>query len=134
EKSAGQSDAEPEFLPNALKHLRDMANYCRSGVCRHRALVAYFGQAYSASSCDACDICLGDAELVPDSDIVVKKILSCVARVKERFGVGHVVSVLRGENTAQTRKWAHEQLSTFGLLRDYSPVEIRDWIYQLIHR
>jgi ATP-dependent DNA helicase RecQ len=94
--------------------------------------VEYFGQTYKIPSCRACDLCLGDTEPVPDALIVAQKILSCVARVNEGFGITHVISVLRGENTENVRKWGHERLSTYGLLRGHSKAEIRDWIYQLI--
>ncbi len=132
EKSASEPGVDPSFLPNALKHLNDIDTYCRGAVCRHRALVGYFGQSYEPSSCAACDICLGDAEQVPDALVVAQKILSCVARVKESFGIGHVVSVLRGEHTENVRKRGHEQLSTFGLLRDCQKADVRNWIYQLL--
>ena len=132
EKSAAEPGVDPAFLTGALQHLEDMDRYCRGAVCRHRALAQYFGQNYPAENCGACDICLGDAEAVPDAVTVAQKILSCVARVKECFGIGHVVAVLRGENTEGVRKWGHEQLTTFGLLRDCSKADVRDWIYQLI--
>ncbi len=132
EKSAQENEVAPDFLPNALKHLDDMDRYARGAVCRHRALVQYFGQAYTGPSCNACDICLGDVETVPDAMVVAQKILSCVARVQERFGINHVISVLRGENTERVRTLRHDQLSTYGLLRDHSKVVLRDWIYQLI--
>jgi ATP-dependent DNA helicase RecQ len=132
EKSASEPGVDASFLPNALKHLNDIDTYCRGAVCRHRALVGYFGQGYEPSSCAACDICLGDAEQVPDALVVAQKILSCVARVKESFGIGHVVSVLRGEHTENVRKRGHEQLSTFGLLRECQKADVRNWIYQLL--
>jgi ATP-dependent DNA helicase RecQ len=132
EKSADDPGVDPAFVPGALRHLEDMDRYCRGAVCRHRALVQYFGQDYEPQTCGACDICLGDAEEVPDAVVVAQKILSCVARVKERFGIGQVVSVLRGENTENVRKWGHDQLSTYGLLRDQSKADVRDWVYQLI--
>jgi ATP-dependent DNA helicase RecQ len=132
EKSANDPGVDPAFLPAALRHLEDMDRYCRGAVCRHRALVQYFGQSYGGQQCAACDICLGDAEAVPDAVTVARKILSCVARVQERFGVGHVVSVLRGENTESIRKWGHEQLSTYGLLRECPKTGVREWVYQLI--
>jgi ATP-dependent DNA helicase RecQ len=132
EKSAAEPGVDASFLPGALKHVEDMDRYCRGAVCRHRALVQYFGQGYENDLCGACDICLGDAKQVPDALIVAQKILSCVARVKERFGIGHVVSVLRGENTEGIRKWGHAELSTYGLLRECSKADVRDWIYQLI--
>ena len=92
----------------------------------------YFGQDYSANSCNACDICLGYTIAVPQADIVAQKILSCIARLKERYGVGYVVSVLRGENTQNIRSRNHEQLSTYALLKDQNAADLRDWIYQLI--
>jgi ATP-dependent DNA helicase RecQ len=131
QKSAADPAVDPGFLPNALKHLDDMDRYCRGGLCRHRVLVEYFGQKH-AGTCRACDVCLGDMEPVPDALIIAQKILSCVARVKERFGAGHVVCVLRGETNERVTSRGHHQLSTFGLLRDHGAREIRDWIYQLV--
>jgi ATP-dependent DNA helicase RecQ len=134
EKSAAEAESgiDPAFLPGALKHLEDMARYCRGAVCRHKALVNYFGQPYEAPTCNACDICLGDTQDVPDAPVVAQKILSCVARVKEGFGIGQVVGILRGENTENIRKRGHDKLSTFGLLQEHSKVDVRDWVYQLI--
>jgi ATP-dependent DNA helicase RecQ len=132
EKSAAEPGVDPSFLPAALRHLEDMSRYARGAVCRHRALVQHFGQSYPRDNCGACDLCLGDTEIVADATLVAQKILSCVARVKERFGIGHVVSVLRGENTENVRKRGHEKLSTYGLLREYGKDDVRDWVYQLI--
>ena len=132
EKSATEANAEPAFLTSALQHLDHIDRYARGAVCRHKALVVYFGQTYEAPACRACDLCLGDIEEVPNALIVAQKILSCVARVKESFGINHVVGVLRGENTENIRKRRHEQLSTYGLLKDQSKADLRDWIYQLI--
>ncbi len=64
--------------------------------------------------------------------MVAQKILSCVARVGERFGVGQVMAVLRGENTADVRRRGHDHLSTFGLLREHAKADVRQWIYQLV--
>src|SRR4029077_15153222 len=82
--------------------------------------------------CGACDMCLGDNELVADAVIVAQKILSCVARVQERFGINHVISVLRGEGSERIVSYQHDKLSTYGLLKDHSKTDIREWIYQLI--
>jgi ATP-dependent DNA helicase RecQ len=133
ERSAQEAGASPDFLAGALQHLDHMDRYARGAVCRHRALVEYFGQAYEPGACGgACDICLGDTEPVPDALIVAQKILSCVARVKESFGIGHVSSVLRGENTENVRRRSHDKLSTYGLLREHGKPAVRDFIYQLI--
>src|SRR5207249_10438590 len=116
EKATAEPGIEPEYVTAAFQHVDDMDRYCRGAVCRHGALVRYFGQEYEPKTCGACDICLGDAEAVPDAPVIAQKILSCVARVQERFGAGHVIAVLRGEKTESVRKWGHERLSTVGRL------------------
>src|SRR5205823_1451304 len=78
QKSAEEAGAEPEFLSASFRHLDDIDRYARGATCRHRALVAYFGQEYDRETCAACDVCLGDTETVPDSTVVGQKILSCV--------------------------------------------------------
>src|SRR5206468_2475599 len=126
EKSAAEAQADESFLANAVVHLNDIDRYCRGAVCRHRALVQYFGQEFDRDECRACDLCLGDAEPVPEGQVVAQKILSCVARVRETFGINHVIGVLRGEDTEGIRKWGHQALSTFGLLKDQSKADLRD--------
>src|ERR1044071_8985347 len=64
EKSAQENNVDADFLPNALKHLNDMNDYARGAVCRHRALVNYFGQGFDGDNCGACDVCLGDGAIV----------------------------------------------------------------------
>jgi ATP-dependent DNA helicase RecQ len=123
---------DPEYVASALKHLDDMDRYARGATCRHKALVQYFGQPYEAPSCGACDLCLGDSEEVPEAQVVAQKILSCVARVRESFGIGHVIEVLRGQNTLKIQQRGHDKLTTFGILKEHSKADLRDWVYQLI--
>lgn len=132
EKSACEPGVDADFLPSARKHLDDMDRFCRGAVCRHRALVEYFGQSYASPNCGACDLCLDDRGVLPEGQLVAQKILSCVARVQERFGAAHVVQVLRGERTEKVIRHGHDRLSTFGLMADHRAREIRDWIDQLI--
>jgi ATP-dependent DNA helicase RecQ len=117
---------------NSLRLIDEIDRYARGAVCRHRALVSYFGEEYSTPNCGACDLCLGDVEEVTDATVIAQKILSCVIRVEQRFGIGHVISVLRGESIERIRKLGHDRLSTYGLLSEYGQSELRDWIYQLI--
>jgi ATP-dependent DNA helicase RecQ len=116
-----------------LRHLNDMDRYCSGAKCRHRALVEYFGQRFTAD-CTACDICLGETEDVPDALTVAQKILSCVYRVGQSWGIGHVISVLRGEKTDKIRERSHDTLSTYALLKGCSRNEVRDWIWQLVNQ
>jgi ATP-dependent DNA helicase RecQ len=126
-----ETSTDPAYVQSALRHLNDMDRYCSGAKCRHRALVEYFGQAFTAA-CNACDICLGETEEVEDALIVAQKIVSCVVRVRESFGVSHVVGVLRGEDTERIRERQHDQLSTYGLLKGHSRHDVREWVYQLI--
>ena len=134
EQSAAQSNENvaSDFIENAVQHINDMESYCRPIDCRHRKLVEYFGQSYNDASCQACDLCLDDAEPVEDAQTIAKKILSCVFRVDQNFGVNHVISVLRGENIQAIRQRNHQELSTYGLLKGHAKTELRDWIDQLI--
>ena len=64
--------------------------------------------------------------------MTAQKILSCVARTGERFGVKHVVDVLQGANTDQIRKFKHDQLSTYGLLKEMPKKQLQSMVYQLV--
>jgi ATP-dependent DNA helicase RecQ len=128
----GEAPNDPAWMQSALRHLNDLDRYCSGTACRHRALVEYFGQPYPNESCGACDICLGETEDVADALTVAQKILSCVYRLNQSWGVGHVVGVLRGETTDKIRERRHDALSTHGVLKGSSRNEIRDWIWQLI--
>ena len=112
--------------------LRDMERYAASVGCRHRHLVEYFGDRYAREDCGACDFCLDELESVGDAVVVARKVLSCVARVGQRFGAAHVTNVLRGADTEQVSARGHQTLSTFGLLRDATVPEVRGYIEQLI--
>jgi ATP-dependent DNA helicase RecQ len=127
EKNGEWTDARRQLM-------RDIERYAASVGCRHRRLVGYFGERYQKEDCAACDYCLGELEMLPDSATLARKILSAVARVRQRFGAAHVTNVLRGSETEQVRSRGHEQLSVFGLLRDASVDEVRGYIEQLVAR
>ena len=49
-------------------------------------LLAYFGEKFNEPNCGSCDVCLEPKERF-DGTIPAQKILSCVYRVGERFGM-----------------------------------------------
>ncbi len=142
EASLSGTPVSPDYVPTALRHLDDLDRFARGAVCRHKALVEYFGQRYvppildsqseGECNCQACDHCLGDTEPVADALVIAQKILSAVARTDQRFGVGHILSVLRGENTEKIRQLKHDQLSVHGLLKNHSKADLRNFVYQLV--
>jgi ATP-dependent DNA helicase RecQ len=112
--------------------LRDMERFATGVGCRHRHLSEYFGDRYEGQRCGACDVCLDELELAAEPVVLARKILSCVARVGQRFGAAYVANVLRGTANEQVVARRHDALSTFGLLRDTSVAEVRGYIEQLI--
>ncbi|MCE9531033.1 MAG: DNA helicase RecQ [Planctomycetes bacterium] len=131
-KSAEEAGVADDFLPNALLHLDEMTHYCRAGSCRHRILVEHFGQEYTTPNCRACDLCLDEIDIEPEGQTIARKILSCVARVNEGFGIGQIVAILVGDDSDKVTKYGHEKLKTYGLLREHNPGQIRDWVNQLL--
>jgi len=134
QKSVAESETpvDPQYLANAYRHIADMENYCRPVTCRHRSLVEYFGQKYESENCGACDLCTGQSEALPDAQTVAKKILSCVYRANESFGIAHISAILRGADTVAIRDRGHDKLSTYGLLKGRSQRELSDWVGQLV--
>ena len=135
-KSAEESDLNVDeaeaLIKSQLEHLHTMRRYAQTARCRHATLSEYFGQTYPNDSCGACDVCLGETENMADSTIVAQKILSCVARVEERFGVRHVAEVLRGAKTEGVSRHGHDQLSTFGLLDSLDQRTCENLVHQLL--
>jgi ATP-dependent DNA helicase RecQ len=130
--SGGAEDPNAEHLRAALGNVERMQQYAEALVCRHKALVEYFGQTYDGGNCGACDVCFDHHELVPDSLVIAQKIVSCVVRAGESFGIGHIVAILRGVNSEKLLQRRHDRLSTFGILGSYSKEELGDWISQLV--
>ncbi|MEA1871664.1 MAG: RecQ family ATP-dependent DNA helicase, partial [Candidatus Bipolaricaulota bacterium] len=116
----------------ALSKLNAMYSYCTGFTCRHRALVSYFGQDLSAKKCGACDVCLGEVDSVDNPLEIAQKILSCVVRLRERFGAGYTASVLKGSRDRRILERGHDALSTHGLLAEVTKNTTRGWIEQLV--
>jgi ATP-dependent DNA helicase RecQ len=127
EKNGEVSDAR-------LALLRDIERYASSVGCRHKRLVAYFGQGYLRDDCGACDFCLGELEEMPGAITIARMILSAVARVGQRFGIAHVTNVLRGSEMDAVKSRGHDKLSVFGLMREATIDEVRGYVEQLIAR
>src|SRR4029453_11477993 len=123
-----------ELTDAARTLLRQMEQYAASVGCRHRHLAEYFGDRYEPRDCGACDYCLGELEAAASPTRVARQILSCVARVGQRFGALHVASILRGHASEQVVARGHDRLSTFGLMPQASVAEVRGYIQQLTAR
>ncbi len=123
---------DPDAAAGAREALNAMAGFCSGTVCRHRALVEHFGQDLDRDNCGACDVCLGELDVVDEPLVLAQKILSCVARLGERFGGDYTAKVLAGSEEQRIVEAGHDQLSTHGLLADHPHKAIRGWIDQLV--
>ncbi|HPF41817.1 MAG TPA: DNA helicase RecQ [Phycisphaerae bacterium] len=131
-KSAEEAGVGGNVQQSMLELLSHIQRYASGMSCRHASLVNYFGQRFNRENCEACDVCLGEIEGVEDATVLAQKILSCVARTEERFGVGHLVDVLKGADTARVRQFGHHTLSTHGLLAEMDKDSIKRRIYDVL--
>ena len=112
--------------------LNSMIAFAEALTCRRRVLLNYFGEELR-EDCGNCDICSDPPECY-DATVDARKALSCVYRVGQRFGMRHVVDVLRGADNERIRKLHHNQLSTYGIGSELSDAEWTSLFRQLIHR
>jgi ATP-dependent DNA helicase RecQ len=114
-----------------LHKLNAMVGCAEALTCRRRVLLGYFGEGLE-EDCGNCDICLLPPERY-DATEEAQKALSCVYRVGQRFGMGHVIDVLRGSHNQRIQSLGHDRLSTYGIGRDRSPEVWGSLLRQLIH-
>jgi ATP-dependent DNA helicase RecQ len=117
--------------PGGLRKLGEMYAFCQDALCRHRALVTYFGQRYEPVSCSACDVCLGETVAGEDTAGIAAKILAAAAELRGRFGGAHVADVLCGAATGRIAQLGHERLTAYGSLHGEKKAQVRAWIDQL---
>ncbi|MBN1757778.1 MAG: DNA helicase RecQ [Chitinispirillaceae bacterium] len=97
--------------------LADMAAFAAQYICRRRTLLAHFGEILPGDNCGGCDVCTGSSETV-DITREAQILLSAVFRTGERFGMNHVINVVRGADTRQIRSCGHHTIKTYGAGRD----------------
>ncbi|MEN5267316.1 DNA helicase RecQ [Stenotrophomonas sp. TWI587] len=117
-----QSEAGEERKTLERSKLDHLLGYCESMQCRRQVLLAGFGETYP-QPCGNCDNCL----LPPDAwdaSVAAQKALSCVYRSGQRFGVGHLIDILRGGENEKVRQFGHTELSTYGIGKD---LDARTW-------
>lgn len=126
-----------ESIPSENAHyqeyekLNDMVNYCNTDKCLRKYILEYFGEKTTFDNCGNCSNCLDTSEFT-DITSETQKILSCIKRMNERFGSSMVVDVLRGSKGSRILSLGFDNLSTYGIMKDYSKDTLRDLISYLI--
>ena len=114
-----------------IKKLQQMIDFCETKECLRAFILRYFGEQNIRVYCTNCSNCLSNDEL-RDYTIEAQKVLSCVYRSKERYGISVLIDVLRGMVGPKIINDKLNQLSTYGIMKDYSSKFIRDFIKVLI--
>ncbi|HYO10341.1 MAG TPA: ATP-dependent DNA helicase RecQ [Tepidisphaeraceae bacterium] len=136
-----------EQQEHARQKLELIIKYAQTHRCRREMILDYFGDQSGVENCQ-CDVCRraaglsGDADAaaagaalaeVPEETVtLIRQLLSAVARMNGRFGVGAVAEVLTGADNERTRKWNLDQLTVYGLLRAHTIKRVIAMLHRLL--
>jgi len=112
-----QKDEKEKVVANS--QLNALVSFITSEDCRRTPLLTYFGENYDLNSCTMCDNCLSDPKEKEDLTIPAQKLLSCIKRTNEIFGLTHIIDVLRGSKSKKVLSNRHDKLQTYGIGREY---------------
>ncbi|MDU3153150.1 MAG: RQC domain-containing protein, partial [Anaerococcus hydrogenalis] len=113
-----------------LEKLQTIINYVNTSQCLRAFILEYFGQE-SKENCNNCSNCLDDFEKI-DASIDSQKILSCIFRLDQRYGISTIVDCLKGSNNKNSKEKNLKSISTFGIMKDKSSKYIKDLIGVLV--
>ncbi len=125
-----QSVIDTERKLHEYRKLQLMSDYCHTQQCLNKYILHYFGE-NEVDDCGRCSNCTEQTEQV-DISIEAQKIFSCVVRMQERYGVTLVAKVLKGSRDKKILQFSFNQLSTYGIMKEYSEKEIADVIHWLV--
>jgi ATP-dependent DNA helicase RecQ len=123
-----QSDSSDERKRIERQRLGALLALAEAPRCRRQTLLAYFGE--TSEACGNCDLCLEGVERF-DGTIEAQKAMSAIVRTGERFGMEHLIAILRGDRTDNVLKFAHDRLPTFGVGTERKATEWRSIFRQL---
>ena len=125
-----QGEAGEERSLLELRKLDSLLGFCETTGCRRQALLRWFGEEH-AGACGNCDNCISPPQSW-DGTEAARKALSAIYRTGQRFGVGHLVDVLRGAKTEKVQQFRHDQLAVFGVGADLDDRQWRSVFRQLV--
>ena len=132
QQMAQGSDGSEQFKRAERHKLDAMLGLCEVTSCRRKVLLRYFADD-APNQCGNCDNCQMPPETW-DGTEAAQKVLSCVYRTGQRFGLVHVMDVLQGKENEKVLQHGHQQLSTFGIGSDTHEAQWRSVIRQLVVR
>jgi len=124
-----ESNADENQKRIERQKLNSLLGLCEATSCRRQILLKYFGD--NCEPCNNCDTCLTKPETF-DASIAAQKAISCVLRTDQRFGVGYLIDVLLGVDDTRIKSFYHDQISTFGIGKEFSKAEWQSIFRQLV--
>jgi ATP-dependent DNA helicase RecQ len=116
---------------NEYKKLQHIVDFAHHNSCLRKYILNYFGEEVEYEECGNCSNCISEGEYV-DKTLDTQKILSCIYRMKKDFGVNMIVDVLRGSSQKKVKQNRFNELSTYGIMKDYSKEDLSNFINTLI--
>jgi ATP-dependent DNA helicase RecQ len=126
-----ESHLPPDRKNYEYNKLRTMVDYCYTSKCLRAYILEYFGEKNVMENCNNCSNCKDERE-EKDITIEAQKIFSCVYRMKERFGVNMIADVLKGSKNKKVLTSGLDELSTYGIMKEFSQRHIVALINKLI--
>ena len=112
--------------------LRRMLQFAEAKSCRRKILLSYFGE-HLIENCGNCDVC-DNPPIDFEGTLLAQKALSGIARMREMEGITMLINVLRGSNNAEVIAGGYNQLKTYGVGKNISFFDWRDYIIQLANQ
>ena len=112
--------------------LNAMLGFCEITSCRRQTLLSYFGEELG-HPCGNCDNCLEPTETW-DGTEATRMALSVAYRTEQRFGVNHLIDVLRESNSDKVFQFGHHKLSSYGIGKAIDNNQWRSVFRQLVAR
>ncbi|MDQ0216345.1 ATP-dependent DNA helicase RecQ [Oikeobacillus pervagus] len=125
-----EQSTDPTRMSFELEKLRQMVDYCHTENCLQSFILQYFGEK-EGLNCGRCGNCTDDRELI-DVTTDAQKVLSCIVRMKQRFGKTFVAKVLTGSRDKKIKEFGFQVLPTYGIMSVYSVKYVSDLIEFLI--
>jgi len=124
-----QSTNDTRVNPEREK-LQAMIDYCHTEACLQTAILNYFGE-FNVVDCGICANCTDTRQQV-DVTIDAQKVLSCIRRMRQRFGKMMIAGVLTGSKSQKLRNFNFDRLSTYGIMAEKTIKEVSLFIEFLI--
>lgn len=113
------------------KNLQYLIDYCHTNDCLRNCILTYFGEDIKNNSCNNCSNCLDETEMI-DVTVEAQKILSCIYRVNERYGINTVILILKGSKSKKILELGLHKVSTYGIMENYNSDSIKEIAMHLV--